>query len=671
MRLKRRWLVGVAVLLAGVTLAAQRNAFNMRMRTDASGYLLTSLLTYTSPDGPLTNLANLRLKTDANGYLLTTMHSGEQIITPVCDGVTDDTAVIQAALTAGGRVIIAKSGTCMVSTLTISNAVILSGLTQAGTIIKSSGTPSTFITVSSSNVGFRDLTLDGTGATSIGLSVLTGLTNISLDTVAVLNVSGAAGQCAKFVSTSNLIVSNSKFAGCGNRQFWYDLTAATTASHIILSGNIFDATGMTVSETALEFDAESGATGSLKDVHLTDNTVLFVNRGATETDGIVFTNALTNSGFSNVTISGGYVAGDSSASSTSTAIEIKAVAGFTVQGVTIENTYIGIQHVFATGPLTGNGSIVGNYVTCAVGRTCNFGIYTNAAGFVTVTGNFITGPFTYGISGTSAGAVIEANVITLPASVGVQVNAADVSVIGNFVSGAITGDQCVSINSNGAINSQVKNNHCKSLTYGIQFNQGGATNTIVSDNTFTSVSVSYNGTTTGAGLHITDDSLARITTGTGVSMTGQVVWMQYKATITNTVAACITAATTCDVTIATLPAKTILKGVYADLTATFTCGATCTTATLSGVVGRGSGGAEFLASMDLDASTTQFGDVDAEMGTQLTRAAAIQGGILGSWAGTTNVVLRITSGTGNLGTGAATNLNAGSITFYLLTERLQ
>lgn len=67
--------VGVVAVLLSVVLLAQgpaTNALNLRVRTDASNYLITSGFAYTAPDGPATSLANIKLKTDANGYLITT-----------------------------------------------------------------------------------------------------------------------------------------------------------------------------------------------------------------------------------------------------------------------------------------------------------------------------------------------------------------------------------------------------------------------------------------------------------------------------------------------------------------------------------------------------------------------------------------------------------------------
>jgi len=160
-------------------------------------------------------------------------------------------------------------------------------------------------------------------------------------------------------------------------------------------------------------------------------------------------------------------------------------------------------------------------------------------------------------------------------------------------------------------------------------------------------------------------------TGVTVNETANVRSVIYKVTVLST--NCIAAATTCDLTIATLPAKTLLKAVIADLTTVYACTAVCTSTTLSGTLGTSAGGTQLLASMDLDAATAQFGDADAELGASLNAAArsangALFNGVLMSWSGTTTVTYRITSGTGNLGDGAATNLSQGTMVFYLVTE---
>ncbi len=133
----------------------------------------------------------------------------------------------------------------------------------------------------------------------------------------------------------------------------------------------------------------------------------------------------------------------------------------------------------------------------------------------------------------------------------------------------------------------------------------------------------------------------------------------------------IAAGVTADVTLGTLPAKTFLTHALAAVTTPFVCAGTCTTATLSMTCGNAAGGNQYLLSFDVDAAAAQFGDGFAELGTALEPAGATTlNGALGSWASTSAVTCRLTSGTGNLGDGMATNLNAGSITFYLTTLKL-
>ena len=121
-----------------------------------------------------------------------------------------------------------------------------------------------------------------------------------------------------------------------------------------------------------------------------------------------------------------------------------------------------------------------------------------------------------------------------------------------------------------------------------------------------------------------------------------------------------------DVTIATLPAKTVVHGVIAYVDTPFVCSATCTTATLSATLGISAGGVEYLESFDIDAAAAAFGDTDAEAGNKVDVAANSNGGYW-SWA-TSSVIMRATSGTGNWGSGTAggTNLSAGQLTFYIL-----
>jgi hypothetical protein len=146
---------------------------------------------------------------------------------------------------------------------------------------------------------------------------------------------------------------------------------------------------------------------------------------------------------------------------------------------------------------------------------------------------------------------------------------------------------------------------------------------------------------------------ASITAGSGtgitVNNTGELRIVTYKVTIGT--GALICAAVNCDVTIGTLPAKTFVKHALADLTQAFACTGTCTSSTLSAVLGKTAGGTQYLISFDADAAAGQFGDAAAELGASLTEATIPTAiGDLASWSATTTVVMRFTSGTGNIGT---------------------
>jgi parallel beta-helix repeat protein len=223
-------------------------------------------------------------------------------------------------------------------------------------------------------------------------------------------------------------------------------------------------------------------------------------------------------------------------------------------------------------------------------------------------------------------------------------------------------------------------------TYGLRLVPGSGTpttNTSVVGNLFASNSTSAVEFTASlnTGIQFANNQgysdIVYVTAGSGTGVTvndpGSPRQQVYKVTVSYT--NCIANATTCDLTIATLPAKTFLRRVFADLTQAYVCAATCTTATLSATLGTSAGGNQLLVSFDLDAAAAQFGDADGELGatmTAATRAAngALFDGVLMSWSATTTLTYRITSGTGNVGTGAATNFNAGAITFYLVTEIL-
>ncbi len=170
-----------------------------------------------------------------------------------------------------------------------------------------------------------------------------------------------------------------------------------------------------------------------------------------------------------------------------------------------------------------------------------------------------------------------------------------------------------------------------------------------------------------------------ITAGTDSTLidAGDLIEQRYSTTITpatagtaNCGASFLAAALTADCVIATLPAGMMLEKIYADVTVGFACSGTCT-GTKVMQAGTATAGVQVFAAGLNVAATGQFGLADANMGSGLTRAAAIQGGLIGSWTTTTPISVRFTSGTGNWGSGVATFVNAGSIKFTLITKQIK
>lgn len=141
-------------------------------------------------------------------------------------------------------------------------------------------------------------------------------------------------------------------------------------------------------------------------------------------------------------------------------------------------------------------------------------------------------------------------------------------------------------------------------------------------------------------------------TGVTVNNTGsQRAWV-HKITVART--NLTAAATTQDVTVWTLPAKTRLVAVIVDGTAAFDDAAGPISA-LTITCGKTAGGAEYVLSGSLFTVNT-LGDATGEVGASLTSYF----GDIPSWSATTAVTCRFTSTGGNLST-----LTTGSATFYL------
>ncbi len=171
------------------------------------------------------------------------------------------------------------------------------------------------------------------------------------------------------------------------------------------------------------------------------------------------------------------------------------------------------------------------------------------------------------------------------------------------------------------------------------------------------------GSTAGV-IAMTGNNIPLVTAGSGSGIStvyaGKLGRQILKITITHT--ALSAGAKTADATIATIAAKTRIVGIIMDSTIDFAGGGE-SAATMS--VGVTAGGTGLLLAADVFTAPATYGLADADLGASMTRAAAIQGGFLPSWTGSTTISCRLTTTTNN-----TSALTTGSATFYLITESM-
>lgn len=162
--------------------------------------------------------------------------------------------------------------------------------------------------------------------------------------------------------------------------------------------------------------------------------------------------------------------------------------------------------------------------------------------------------------------------------------------------------------------------------------------------------------------------IAQITpaVGTGISASNNTTLARGVSKLIILKEAFITANPVSEVTIATLPSKTRVVGVVLDTTAAFTLGVN----TLTLMCGYNATPNDYIVAHDVKTAVVTKGNADADLGTKLARATAVQGGDMPNWGGTTTLKLRLTSGAGNIGDGVNTLLTTGATVVYIVTEKM-
>jgi hypothetical protein len=159
-------------------------------------------------------------------------------------------------------------------------------------------------------------------------------------------------------------------------------------------------------------------------------------------------------------------------------------------------------------------------------------------------------------------------------------------------------------------------------------------------------------------------TLTAITLPTGVTQDsyGYLGRQTWKVTIDK--AAWTSAATSQSLIIATLPSRTRIVGAYADVTTAF--------AGLAGTIQLSvatTGGVDLLSPADVKTAAVTLGLTAGQLGAGLS-TNFVQNAYVPSWSGAAQIQVTLASGTGNIGTGSATNLTNGVASIYLVTETL-
>lgn len=202
----------LALLCAGDVIAQGplTNALNLRVRTDASGYLISTGAAYTAPDGPLTAFGNIRLRTDANGYLLTTSSpSGSTNTFYAANGTNAAPSYAFSASTGTGLYRTAASGLAITLTGTATTAF-YSSVTQTV-----SGIPWTWAAVGLDGASDTGLSRTAAGVIAVGNGTQADVTG----TLAYANAQMTATTFASLGTPAN-----------GTMKFCSDCTETTPAT---------------------------------------------------------------------------------------------------------------------------------------------------------------------------------------------------------------------------------------------------------------------------------------------------------------------------------------------------------------------------------------------------------------------------------------------------------
>jgi len=277
------------------------------------------------------------------------------------DGTTDDTAAInvayQAATAVKGTVFFPCGTYKTTSAIADSGPVTWQGADRGCvTIGPPAGSAFDVFDVTSSDVAFKDLTINANSSSSTSNGVtLTGapLDHITFDHVTVEN---AGNWCVTWgnpaaSAVSDLLVADSTFTGCGGPQFGGLTSGSVSASNLQFSNDVFGNTtnppSLLTAQAHVSLYISNTGTGTFSNIVI-DNSIVeypILGNGGTqqESDGVVIsTGGTAGATISGVTVSGNILHGtDGSIPENNHALEFWGVSDLVVQSNWIGNAYNG------------------------------------------------------------------------------------------------------------------------------------------------------------------------------------------------------------------------------------------------------------------------------------------------------------------------------------------
>jgi Pectate lyase superfamily protein len=356
------------------------------------------------------------------GYPLGSTVANVMLYGATGDGTTDDTAAINAAITAAGSggTVYFPNGTYIIGAagLTLSASVKFLGASQDGAILKlgatgttlvspANGSPSSatvFINVTAGSVEFENITVNANSKAYFSLYFATGINNITLRNSIIEG--GTYGLYLQ--NNSNVFVNGCSFILNALHQAFYSSTA--TASGVTFLGCYFDPQGANASAATASVDLwfQAMLSGVLTEVVVSGNVFNYAGLGAVETDGLVVTTSGASSAMSLVSITGNTITTNTGTSSSGNGIEVSGPSLVDISGNTISVAgQVGIVLEVQGTTIPTTGSVTGNVVTGTnPSGNATYGILITSGSW-NVSGNYVKGfEYCIGISSTGAQNII-------------------------------------------------------------------------------------------------------------------------------------------------------------------------------------------------------------------------------------------------------------------------